>query len=192
MAQNDGRVVYASEAKKFEFWVHLDHFSKFLKYFEKLYKWTKNLDFFASEANALRNSLPSFWAKLVYSRIKIGLIIGSFLKLQTKIGVHLINVELSKLLTPVLGIYNFALYQARERALKLLCLGCHSVCNGRRLKTRAEPFLMFVSFHQPVTKFQTTTSKSQISHPVILLQGVRGQSGFFNLALRERNIQVRS
>jgi hypothetical protein len=27
--------VYASEAKKFEFLVQLDHFSKFLKYFKK-------------------------------------------------------------------------------------------------------------------------------------------------------------
>ena len=47
------RVVYASEAKKFEFLVHLDRFSKFLKYFkyfEKRSKWTKNSDFFASEA----------------------------------------------------------------------------------------------------------------------------------------------
>ena len=55
MAQNDGRdrhvameVVQlwaASEAKKFEFLVHLDHFSKYLEYlrnFVKLYKLTKN------------------------------------------------------------------------------------------------------------------------------------------------------
>ena len=43
-------VVYALEAKKFEFLVYIDCFSKFLKYFEKSIKWTKNSDFFASEA----------------------------------------------------------------------------------------------------------------------------------------------
>ena len=40
----------AFEAKKFEFLVRLDHFSKFLKYFkyfEKQSKLTKNVDFFA-------------------------------------------------------------------------------------------------------------------------------------------------
>ena len=53
LAQNDGRVAYASEAKKSEFLVHLDHFLKFLKYFkyfEKQSKCTKNSDFFATEA----------------------------------------------------------------------------------------------------------------------------------------------
>ena len=47
----------------------------------------------------VRNSLPSFWAKLGYSWIKIDHITDSLLKLQIKIGVHLINVELSQLLT---------------------------------------------------------------------------------------------
>ena len=70
------RVVYASEAKKSEFLVHLDHFSKFLKYFKYFEKWskcTKNSDFFAD----------------------------SLLNPQIKIGVHLINVELTQLLTLV-------------------------------------------------------------------------------------------
>ena len=87
--------MYASEAKKSEFLVHLDHFSKFLKYFkyfEKGSKWTKNLNFIASEAY-------TFWAKLGYSRIKIDHIADSLLKLQIKIRVHLINVELSQILT---------------------------------------------------------------------------------------------
>ena len=44
-------------------------------------------------------SLPSFWAKLGYSWIKIDHIADSLLKLQIKIGVHFINVELSQLLT---------------------------------------------------------------------------------------------
>ena len=82
------RVVYAPEAKKSEFLVNLDHFSKFLKYFKYFEKWsklTKNLDFFTSD----------------YSRIKIDHIADSLLKLQIKIGVHLINVELSQLLTLV-------------------------------------------------------------------------------------------
>ena len=77
----DVRDVYASEAKKFEFLVHLGHFSKFLKYFkyfEKRSKWTKNLDFFASEA--YNNSLQSFWAKLGYSCIKIDHIADYLLK----------------------------------------------------------------------------------------------------------------
>ena len=65
--------MYALEAKKSEFLVHLDHFSKFLKYFEKWSKCTKNLDFFAD----------------------------SLLNPQIKIGVHLINVELKQLLTLV-------------------------------------------------------------------------------------------
>ena len=51
----------------------------------------------------IHNSLPSFLAKLGYSRIKIDHIVGSFLKLQIKIGVHLINLELSQLLTLALG-----------------------------------------------------------------------------------------
>ena len=53
--------MYASEAKKFEFLINLDHFSKFLK--------------------------------LGYSQIKIDRI-AVLLKLQIKIGVHLINVAL--------------------------------------------------------------------------------------------------
>ena len=91
--------MYASEAKKSQFWVHLDCFSKYLKYlrnFEKWFKWTKNSDFFASEAYT---TLPSFWAKVGYSRIKIDHIADSLLKLQIKIRVHLISVELSQLLT---------------------------------------------------------------------------------------------
>ena len=47
----------------------------------------------------IQNSLPSFWAKLGHSRIKSDYIADSLLKLQIKIGVHLINVELSQLLT---------------------------------------------------------------------------------------------
>ena len=51
----------------------------------------------------IHNSLPSFWAKFVYSWIKIDHIVDSLLKLQIKIGVHLINVELSQLLTLCAG-----------------------------------------------------------------------------------------
>ena len=50
------------------------------------------------------NSLPPFWAKLGYSWIKIDHIADSLLKLQIKIEVHLINVELLQLLT--LCIFN--------------------------------------------------------------------------------------
>ena len=49
----------------------------------------------------IHNSLPSFWAELGYSGIKIDHIVYSLLKFQIKIGVHLINVELSQLLTLV-------------------------------------------------------------------------------------------
>ena len=41
----------------------------------------------------IHNSLPLFWAKLGYSRIKIDHIADSLLKFQIKIGVHLIKVE---------------------------------------------------------------------------------------------------
>ena len=57
---------------------------------------------FASEPlcfQGIQNSLPSFWAKLGYSRIKIDRIEDSLLKLQIKIGVHLINAKLLQLLT---------------------------------------------------------------------------------------------
>ena len=97
--------MYASEAKKWEFLVHLDSFTNYLKYlrnFEKWSKWTKNSNFFASKTYTLHNSLPSFWAKLGYSQIKNDPIADSLLQLQIKIGVHLINVELSQLLTLIL------------------------------------------------------------------------------------------
>ena len=90
--------MYALEAKKIEFLVHLDRFSKFLKYFEKRSKWTKNSNFFASEAY-LHNSLPLFWAKLGYSQIKTLHIADSLLTLQIKIGVHLISDKLLQLPT---------------------------------------------------------------------------------------------
>ena len=52
--------------------------------------------------NQKLKSLQSFCAKLGYSPIKIDHIADSLLKLQIKIGVHLINVELSQLqLTPL-------------------------------------------------------------------------------------------
>ena len=89
-------------SKEIKFLVYLDHFSKYLKYlrnFENQPKWTKNSNFFASKARR-HNSLPSFWAKLGYSWIKIDHIADSVLKLQIKIGVHLKNFELLKLLTP--------------------------------------------------------------------------------------------
>ena len=50
----------------------------------------------------IHNSLPSFWAKLGYSRIKIDDIADSLLKLQIKIGVHLISDELPQLPTLLL------------------------------------------------------------------------------------------
>jgi hypothetical protein len=55
----------------------------------------------------IHNSLPSLWAKLGYSWIEIDHIAESLLKLQIKIGVHLISVELSQLLTqsPLLKVY---------------------------------------------------------------------------------------
>ena len=52
---------------------------KYLKYYQKRSKWTKNSDFFASEAYT---TLPPFWAKLGYSRIKIDHFADSLLKLE--------------------------------------------------------------------------------------------------------------
>ena len=49
MAQNDGRVARSPRAKKSEFLVNLDRFSKYLKSmrnFEEQSKLTKNLDIF--------------------------------------------------------------------------------------------------------------------------------------------------
>ena len=74
--------MYASEAKKFKCYVYLDHFSeflKYLKYYQKRSKWTKNSDFFASEAHT---TPPPFLAKLGYSRIKIDHFADSLLKLE--------------------------------------------------------------------------------------------------------------
>ena len=48
----------------------------------------------------IHNSLPSFCAKLGFSRMKIDHLADSFLKLQIKIGVHFINDEVLQLLTP--------------------------------------------------------------------------------------------
>ena len=97
--------MYVWEAKKSEFLVHLSHFSKFLKYldyFEIQYKWTKKLWFLCFRG--IQNSLPSFWAKLGYFWIKIDRIADCLLKLQIRIGVHLINVELLQLLTPAAAL----------------------------------------------------------------------------------------
>ena len=47
----------------------------------------------------IHNSLPSFWAKLGYTQIKIDYISDSLQKLQIKIGVHLISDELLQLPT---------------------------------------------------------------------------------------------
>jgi hypothetical protein len=60
----------------------------------------------------IHNSLPSFWPKLGFSRIKIDHIADSLLKLQIKIGVHLINVELSQLLG--LTMYSLMLFSFRQ------------------------------------------------------------------------------
>ena len=58
-------------------------FRPFFKIFEKFWRLPRHTQF----------SLPSFWAKLGYSRIKIDHIADSLLKLKIKIGVHLINVN---------------------------------------------------------------------------------------------------
>jgi hypothetical protein len=47
----------------------------------------------------MRYSLPSFWAKLGYSQIKIDRKLISLYSLQSKIGVHLLNSEQTQLLT---------------------------------------------------------------------------------------------
>ena len=57
----------------------------------------------------IHNSIPSFWAKSGYSRIKIDHIADSLLKLKIKIGVHLINVELTQLLTLAVG-FSYVVY----------------------------------------------------------------------------------
>ena len=74
----------------------------------------------------IHNSLPSFWAKLGYSRIKIDHIADSLPKLQIEIGVHLINVKLSQLLTLAgadiisLAVILIAVRQIKAQALSWL------------------------------------------------------------------------
>ena len=89
------RVLYASEAKKLELLVDLDHLSKFFKYF----KMNQKLKFLCFQG--IQNSLPSFWAKLGYSQIKIDLLsLHVLYSLQFRIGLRLLKVELTQLLTP--------------------------------------------------------------------------------------------
>ena len=87
--------MYASEAKKSEFLVHLDRFSKYLKYLrksEKRSKLTKNSDFFSSKAYATL----SHHFELNYSQIKIDLLsLHVLYSLHFKIGAHLLKVELT-------------------------------------------------------------------------------------------------
>ena len=87
-------------AKISEFLVNLDRFSKFLKYFkyfEKRSKLNKNLDFFASGECATLSH--HFEPSIGYSQIKIDRKLISPYSLQSKIGVHLLNGELTQLLT---------------------------------------------------------------------------------------------
>ena len=80
-------------------------FFKIFEIFEKFWKTVRmnqKLRFLCFQG--IHYSLPSFWAKLGYSWIKIDHIADSLLKLPIKIGVHLINVELSQLLTLIFRI----------------------------------------------------------------------------------------
>ena len=58
-----------------------------------------------------RYSLPSFWAKLGYSQIKIDRKLISLYSLQSKIGVHLLNGELTQHLNPIKRHYNHVKFQ---------------------------------------------------------------------------------
>ena len=90
--------MYASKAMKFGTLGSFRHFSKYLKYLRNFEKWSKlnkNLSFFASKAY----TTLSHHFELSYSRIKIDHIADSLVKLQIKMGVHLISVELSQFLT---------------------------------------------------------------------------------------------
>ena len=74
-------------------------FFKISQIFWKTVQMNQNLRFLCFPG--IHILLPSFWAKSGYSRIKIDHISDSLLKLQIKIGVHLMNIELSQLLTPL-------------------------------------------------------------------------------------------
>ena len=71
----------------------------------------------------IHNSLSSFWAKLGYSWIKIDHFVDSLLKLQIKAGVHLINVELTQLLTLVARYKSFWLHRIMKIITTLIALG---------------------------------------------------------------------
>ena len=79
-----------------EIWV-FGSFRPFFKKFQTFQIFWKTVGFLCFRG--IHNSLPSFWAKLGYFPIKIDHISDPLLKLQIKIGVHLINAELSQLLT---------------------------------------------------------------------------------------------
>ena len=66
---------------------------------------------FSNISNILKNgySLPSFWAKLGYSQIKIDRKLIALYSLQSKIGVHLLNDELTQLPTLKKGIVQLKL-----------------------------------------------------------------------------------
>ena len=91
--------------RNLSFWFVSTIFQKFLKHFKYFENGLNDQisDFFASEAH---NSLLSFWAKLGYSQIEIDHIAVSLLKLQIEIGVHLISVKLSQLLTLVEYVFS--------------------------------------------------------------------------------------
>ena len=68
----------------------------------------------------IHNSLPSFWAKLGYSRIKIDLLSLWFTQYshQFKIGVHLLNVELLQLLAHNSQNCKFLIHQALQAGVE--------------------------------------------------------------------------
>ena len=88
----------------------------------------------------IHNSLPSFWAKFGYSRIKIDHIADSLLKLQTKIGVHLISVELLQLLT----LYVIHLVYVHMWSFELWDKDWFLIFSTRKLKSHFQRKLWYI------------------------------------------------
>ena len=84
MAQNDRKSCVCLESKEIRVFGSLRQFFKYFQIFQIFKK--DNLNEPKTQIQDIHNSLPSFLAKLGYSRVKINHIADSLLQLQIKIG----------------------------------------------------------------------------------------------------------
>ena len=124
----------------------------------------------------IHNSLPSFWAKLGYSQIKIDHIADSLLKLKIKIGEHLINAELSQLLTLTAIYARFAKKDDRLFATHYIFNKLYFTC--KLLLTTPLVHLFVMRSHCPL---QSKKSQSlwfwHVTFSVMVLSGTESWCG---------------